>query len=198
MALRRGQLGQCPPETVSLIATHFSKGTHRGQTVTAQHGSGRSARDTLSKKQALEMTARMKSLMGRRRGPRVTSKVSSSIGVGTNSNVSITRPRGRQTTKDIARKDEESDGAGCIDPLASTLEVRRKGQRKPQIGSKASTGIVTSTKRRRRRETPKCSGDNEATENDKENGDEIQDEDKGCLGIPEEKQEDDEEVEWEG
>lgn len=139
VALRRGQLAQAPPETISLAASHFAKRAHRrgsataaavGQTNGRGGGGGRSGgADLLPTAQALAMAERIGSLSARRKFGRVPCKAVESDRQDTKP----TQPGSTDKGLQRGQKGDKDDADVCTAPAAAPRGKRaqRRGAQQP-------------------------------------------------------------------
>lgn len=130
VALRRGQLAQAPPETISLAASHFAKRAHRrgsataaavGQTNGRGGGGGRSGGvDLLPTTQALAMAERIGSLSARRKFGRVPCGKVESGRQGTKP----TQPRSNNKDMQRGRRGDKDDADVCTPPAVASRGKR--------------------------------------------------------------------------
>ncbi|CAN0408534.1 unnamed protein product, partial [Ectocarpus sp. 12 AP-2014] len=169
LALRRGQLAQLPHGTISLVATHFSRGAQRGagsSLATTAFIAGRGGGAPLSKARALEMAAQIGSLASRgasasRSSRRAKVAAATATDAAARNTMPAARPRrGKKSEQAAAKQGGQGYSSGSDDDsLTSVVECQRggrytglrgadKGARKKGGGSRKG-----SKKRRRERET---------------------------------------------
>lgn len=198
MALRRGQLAQASPETISLVVSHFIGKANQGRLAATGHtngdedrGGGRGGRgtpDTPSKTQTLELAERIRSLAMRR------------VGVGLSSTLGIRKARetARCGMRDEGKREKENgerEGARRIQPSRSQKERSQWRGCKIPVKNK-STGWLKKIRRSRKSSNQVHDGDDIG---ESENEDETKNKDEVGMDIAEKREDDgEEEAEWEG
>ncbi|CAM9634972.1 unnamed protein product [Ectocarpus fasciculatus] len=221
VALRRGQLAQSPHGTISLVATHFSRGAQRGagsSLAATASIAGRGGGAPLSKAQALEMAAQIGSLASRgasasRPSRRATVAAAAATGAAARNTAPATRPRrGKKTKQAAATQGREGYDSGSDDVSLTSIvgcqrEDRYTGRRGSDKGARKKSGGSKrgSKKRRRARETSRtraggARGGKANAKANKEKGDDSMDisEEGDGREQGEEDEEEDEEEQWQG
>ncbi|CAN0042510.1 unnamed protein product [Ectocarpus sp. 6 AP-2014] len=225
VAHRRGQLAQSPHGTISLVATHFSRGAQRGagsSLATTASIAGRGGGAPLSKAQALEMAAQIGSLASRvasasRSSRRAKVAAATATGAAARNTTPAARPRrGKKTEQAAATQGGQGyDSGSDDDSLTSVVECKRGGRYTGLRGSdngarkKGGDSRKGSKKRRRDRETSRTRAGGagggiaaNAKANREKNDDRmdasVEDDGHEQGEEDEEEEEEDEEEQWQG
>ena len=202
VALRRGQLAQAPLETISLAASHFAKRAHRrgsaaaavGQANGRGQGGGRSeGANLLPTTQALAMAEQIGSLSARRKIGRLSrGTVEASRG-----NSGATQSGSTDNYMQRRRKGERDDADVCT---LSAPSRRKRAQRRGSHNPTKEKGGRRLKKRGRPRETSSHRGGDSDSRRVKDNRNDDKDgaRDNVKVFTNAEREDEDEEMEWEG